>query len=138
MRVSDVSVLDVHELLRLQELVHELVQLRGLVSSAVGESDPEEVVCDGVLGSGVLVSPVLAILLRAGLLSEVRVSTGVGSGASTFLIGEGRWTQSDRVGVLASTRSDSSWLLSSGIGINFGFGVDSFGGAAGLLSLFVE
>ena len=108
MRVSDVAVLDVHEPLRLQELVQELVQLRGLVSPAVGESDPEEVVCGGVLDSGVLVSPVLAVLLRAGLLSEVRVSTGVGSGASTSLIGEGRWTQSDRVGVLGTMHSDSS------------------------------
>ena len=138
MGVSVATVLDVHEPLRLQELVQELVQLRGRAGPAVGESDPEEVVCGGVLDSGFLVSPALAVLLRAGLLSEVRVSTGVVSGASTFLIGEGRWTQSDRVGVLASTRSDSSWLLSSGIGINFGFGVDSFGGAAGLLSLFVE
>ena len=36
MRVSDVAVLDVHEPLRLQELVQELVQLRGLVGPEVG------------------------------------------------------------------------------------------------------
>ena len=44
MRVSGVSVLDVHEPLRLQELVQELVQLRGLVGPEVEESDPVEVV----------------------------------------------------------------------------------------------